>query len=83
MQMLPPPTPPPSSPPSSTTTTTTLPQSSSAPKSMNSDYVGISALSTQIESLEKRLTPILGNANRDTNVERKKPKQTPSERKQL
>ncbi len=84
MQMLPPPPPsPPSSPSSTTTATATLPQSSSASKSMNSDYVGISALSTQIESLEKRLTPILGNANRDTNVERKKPKQTPSERKQL
>ena len=72
----------PPSPPSSSSTTTP-PQSSSLSTSMNSDYVGISALSIQIESLEKRLTPILGNSNRDTNVERKKAKQTPSKTKQL
>jgi len=43
--------------------------------------VGISALSTQIESLRVRLTPIIGNSvpsNRDKNVEKKQARQTPS-----
>jgi hypothetical protein len=66
MQMLPVP---PSSPSSSTTTP------------IDNNYVGIGALSTQIESLRVRMTPIIGNSvptNRDTNEERKKPRQTPS-----
>ncbi len=60
------------------------PSSSSSSTSTNSDYVDISALSTQIESLKLRLTPIIGNSvtsNQDTNVERKKPRQTPSKTK--
>ncbi len=60
----------PPSPPSSTTTTPT-----------DNDYVGISALSTQIESLRVRLTPIIGNSvpsNRDKNVEKKQTRKAPS-----
>ncbi len=66
MQMLPVP---PSSPSSSTTTP------------IDNNYVGIGALSTQIESLRVRLTPIIGNSvssNRDTNVEKNQLRQTPS-----
>ena len=78
MQMSPlPPSPPSSSP--------TLPQSTSTSTSTDNDYVGISALSNQIESLRQRLTPIIGNpvaSNRDTNVQ-KQSKQTPSEIKRL
>lgn len=65
MQMLPVPPSPPSSSTSSTST--------------DNDYVGISALSTQIESLRLRLTPIIGNpvsTNGDTNVEKTKTKPT-------
>ena len=67
MKMLPTPPSPPSSSSSSTTT--------------DNNYVGISALSTQIESLRVRMTPIIGNSvpsNRDTHGERKQPRQTPS-----
>jgi hypothetical protein len=55
--------------------------SSSSSTSTDNTYVGISTLSTQIESLRVRMTPIIGNSvptNRDTNEERKKPRQTPS-----
>jgi len=55
--------------------------SSSSSTSTDNTYVGISTLSTQIESLRVRMTPIIGNSvptNRDTNGERKQPRQTPS-----
>ncbi len=72
MQMLPvPPSPPSSS--SSTTTTST-----------DNDYVDISTLSTQIESLGLRLNPIIGNSvssNRDTNVGKISPRPKPSRKK--
>ncbi len=72
MQMLPvPPSPPPSA--SSSTTTST-----------DNDYVDISTLSTQIESLRLRLNPIIGNSvpsNRDTNVGKTSPRPTPSRTK--
>ncbi len=59
----------PPQPPSASTTTT------------DNDYVDISTLSTQIESLRQRLTPILGNpvpSNQDANVEKRPARLTPS-----
>jgi hypothetical protein len=50
-------------------------------KSTDSDYVDISTISNQIESLRTRLSPIIGNSvpsNPDTNVQ-KQPRLTPSE----
>jgi hypothetical protein len=57
-----------------------LPVSPSPPSSIDNDYVDISAVSNQIESLRIRLTPIIGNSvphNRDTNVEKTQSKQPP------
>jgi hypothetical protein len=57
------------------------PSSSSTTTSTDNDYVGISALSTQIESLRLKLTPIIGNSvpsNRDKNVEKRQGRQAPS-----
>jgi mitogen-activated protein kinase kinase 7 len=67
MQMLPVP----SSPPSSESSTT----------SIDNHYVDLSAVSTHIESLRIRLTPIIGNSvspNRDPNGEKNQLKPTPT-----
>ena len=67
MQMLPVP----SSPPSSASSTT----------SIDNHYVDLAAVSTHIESLRLRLSPIVGNSlspNRDANAEKSQLKPTPS-----
>jgi hypothetical protein len=72
MQMLPVP----SSPPSSESSTT----------SIDNHYVDLSAVSTHIESLRIRLTPIIGNSvspNRDPNGEKSQLKPTPSRNSSL
>ncbi|UJR27524.1 hypothetical protein I4U23_008808 [Adineta vaga] len=59
----------------STTSSKTLSRSSSSSTSIDSDYVDISALTTQIEHLEKKLTPIIGSNSQETNI-KKRPKPT-------
>ena len=48
-----------------------LSRSSSPSTSIPSDYVDMSALSTQIGSLGERMTPILGNSSQDVNAKNK------------
>ncbi|CAF0804432.1 unnamed protein product [Adineta ricciae] len=57
----------------STPPSNTLSRSSSSLKSIDNDHLDSSSLATQIEHLERRLTPILGNPAQDPDV-KKRPK---------
>ncbi|CAF2348333.1 unnamed protein product [Rotaria sp. Silwood2] len=57
------------------------PPSSSSSTTPESDHAGVSNLSNQIESLRRKLTPIIGNtvsSDQSTNVSGKQPKPTPT-----